>query len=78
MDISLIPKEVMLAWGIPGTIIMIEAYIIYMLFGRLSDSQEQRVKEAIDMILKYEAAIDKVQDTLNVVLESLRSKKRGK
>ena len=78
MDISLIPKEVMLAWGIPGTLVLVEAYIIYWLFGRLSDSQEQRVKEAIDMLTRYEAAIDKVQDTMAVILESLRSRKRGK
>lgn len=78
MDISLIPKEVMLAWGIPGTIIMIEAYIIYMLFNKLTESQETRVKEAIDTLTKYEAAIDKVQDTMNVVLDTLRSKKRAK
>lgn len=78
MDLSLIPKEVMLAWGIPGTLILIEAYIIYWLFGRLSDSQEQRVKEAIDMLTKYESAIDKVQDTMTLVLDTLRSKKRGK
>lgn len=68
----------MIAWGIPGTLVLIEAYIIYWLFGRLSDSQEQRVKEAIDMITKYESAIDKVQDTMGIVLEALRSKKRGK
>ena len=78
MDISLIPKEVMLAWGIPGTLLLIAVGIIVFLFKKLTESQEQRVKEAIDIITRYEAAIDKVHDTMDAILSLLKEKKRGK
>ena len=78
MDISLIPKEVMLAWGIPGTLLLIAVGMVCFLFKRLTESQEQRVKEILDVNMKYEMAIDKVHDTMDAILTVLKEKRRVK
>lgn len=70
--------KVMLAWGIPGTAILIEAYLIYWLFGKLTESQEKRVTEAIDMIVKYEDTLNKVQMSLDAVISLLKENDNGK
>lgn len=76
MEINI--ANILAAVGLPGVIILAEAYMIYWLFKRLSESQEQRVKESIDTVTKYEAAIDKVQDALDSLIALLGRKPRVK
>lgn len=76
MEINI--ANILTSVGIPGALILGEAWVIYWLFKRLSESQEQRVKESIDTVTKYEAAIDKVQDALDSIIVLLGRKTRVK
>lgn len=80
MDINPIndaTAKVFIAWGLQGAIILVQGYVIYWLFGKLSASQEQRVVETKEMLTKYELLVDKVHDTLDQ-LTSVLGRKRGK